>query len=134
METKGITIEITKEKKEEIFYNALCNGLGYIGGYGLELEYDENDYQKAKKSYLSRGTAPCYEDVLMEILRNGDSLIFNDVEGDGDQTRSITMDDVYTGILKTPVRDLMDMIEENDDACTADAVIQSVLYGELIFG
>ena len=67
-------------ESEEYFYNALCNGLGYIcSGYGLELHVKDKDYKAAKEKLLKEATAAktglvCYEDVLMQVLKDGNKL------------------------------------------------------------
>jgi hypothetical protein len=48
--------------------------------------------------------------------------------------KAITLKDVHTKVAKTPLRHLMDAINENDDGDTADCIIQTVFYGEVIFG
>ena len=123
-------IVLTQKESEEYFYNSLCNGLSYIQGYGLELQYKISDYNAAKKKLNS----PCYEDVFMEILRQGKSLTIVDHEGEGEYTRSITMKDVHTRVKKTPFAHLTNMIEENDDAETADVILQTVFFEEIVFG
>jgi len=123
-------IILTHKESEEFFHNALCNGLGYIQDYGLELDYKKADYHSAKLKLES----PCYEDVLMQILKDGNKLTLTDIECDGEYTRSITLDDVHSRVQKTPIRFLMDMINENDDAETGDVVIQSVFFEDIIFG
>lgn len=129
-------IQLTNQESEEIFFNALCNGLGYMGGYGLELETEKSDYESAKRNL--REAAPdstiCYEDVLMQILREGGELTFVDVECDGEYTRSVSLADVHDRVQRTPLRFLMDMIEERDDAETADVVLQTVFFEEIVFG
>ena len=67
-------IMLTKDESEKCFYNALCNGLGYLESYGLELTYKKQDYEKARKNAVSEFDSPCYEEVLMQILRNGGTL------------------------------------------------------------
>lgn len=123
-------IQLTNQESEEIFFNALCNGLGYMSGYGLEFEYSNEQYSAAKKKLES----PCFEDVLMQILRDGGSLKFVDVECDGEYTRSVSLADVHDRVQRTPLRFLMDMINEEDDAETADVVLQTVFFEEIIFG
>lgn len=129
-------MKITLEKKEseEIFFNALCNGLGYVTGYGLELDYNTEEYAKAKEKLKAEGTSPCFEDVLMQILRDGGSLTLVDIECEGEYTSTVTLKEVHERVEKTPVDHLMDMINEEDDACTADVVIQSVFFEDIIFG
>lgn len=123
-------IQLTPQESETMFHNALCNGLGYMSGYGLEFEYSEEQYRAAKTKLQS----PCFEDVLMQILRDGGSLTFVDVECDGEYTRSVSLADVHSRVQQTPLRFLTDMINEQDDAETADVMLQTVFFEEIIFG
>jgi hypothetical protein len=123
-------ITLTPKESEEYFYNALCNGLSYVAGYGISMDYDEIEYGTAKLALKN----PCYEDVLMQILRDGGKLTMEDVEGEGDMTRTITLADVHERVELTPIKYLTDMITENDDAITADVILQTVFYKEIIFG
>jgi hypothetical protein len=132
-------IKLTPQESEEYFYNALCNGLGYTtSGYGLSLDYSDEDYENARRRLkVDRPDFfACFEDVLMEMLRMGYSLIMVDEEGDGDEdsNSTITLKDVHERVCNTPVRHLMDMINENDDAETADVIIQQVFFNDIIFG
>jgi hypothetical protein len=122
-------ITLTAENSETIFHTALCNGLDYISGHGLVMDYKRKDYDEAKQKLNS----PCYEDVLLQILRDGNSLQITD-EDTGEYTRTITLDDVHSRVEKTPSVFLAQMIEENDDAETADVVLQTVFFEDIIFG
>lgn len=121
---------LTEEESLEFFYNALCNavGTGYILNHGITLIYDDTEYKTAK----SKLTSPCFEDVLIQILKDGGTLTMKDLEGDEDMT--ITIKDVYEKVQLTPFEHLSNMINENDDAETADVILQTVFYGEVIFG
>lgn len=125
-------IKLTPQESEQYFYNALCNAVGtnYMDGYGLEMSFFSRDYLAAKEKLKS----PCYEDVLMQILRDGKKLTFVDNESEGDMTRSITLKDVHERVQLTPIKHLTDMIEENDDVVTADVILQTTFFGEIIFG
>lgn len=128
-------ILLTPQESEDFFHTALCNGLSYIDGYGLELTYNEDDYKRAKQSLQEQGTSSiCYEDVLMQILRQGNTLRIVDHECDGDYTRGITLYMVHTRVSNVPYNHLMNMINEDDDAETADVIIQYVAFNDIIFG
>ena len=143
-------IILDKKESEKLFHGALCDGMHYIGGYGLEFDYEEADYKKAKKSLqkkIDEGKTPedvsvfgtekpeiCRENVWMEILRNGGKLKLIDVEGEGDNTREITLADVHERVQKTPLNHLQDAIDESGDADTGDVIIQTVFFEEIIFG
>lgn len=126
------------EESESIFYDALCNGLGQFNSYGCRLNYQPEEYKTARAA-LKKRFGPenekdiCYEDVLMQILQSGGSLMMIDVEGNGDQDATITIKDVHEKMGSVPFKDLSDMLTENDDADTADNVLQTIFYGEIIF-
>jgi hypothetical protein len=146
-------IKLNKEESEKYFHSALCNGAGYIRGHDLELNWKEKDYKEAKKSLqekVDKGEIPhtlyhpeymkkkgekpeiCFEDVLMEILQNGKKLKL--IDHGGEYTREITLADVHNRVQKTPLDHLTDMINEQDDAVTADVIIQTVFLEDVIFG
>jgi len=123
-------ITLTEKESEEYFYNALCNGLGCMSDYGLSLVWDKKKYDASKAKLNS----PCVEDVFMQMLRDGYSITFEDEECEGEYTRSIGLKEVYDRVQKTPVEHLMNMVTENDDAVTADVILQTVFFEEVIFG
>ena len=128
-------ILLEKNEAEEIFFNAMCNGLGYVtSGYDLELDFDDKEYQTAAAKLKAEGASPCFEDVLMQILRDGNKITLVDIGCEGEYTRYIGLSDVHERVALTPASHLLDMINENDDACTADVVIQSVFFEDIIFG
>lgn len=129
-------MKLTPQESEQMFHNSLCNGLGYMSGYGLGLQVDKDSYQSAKSNLQEKnpGTVICYEDVLLQILKDGGSLTMLDHECDGEYNSTVTLQDIHDRVQKTPARFLIDMIEEQDDAETADCILQTVFYGEIIFG
>lgn len=150
-----VSIRLTPEKSELFFHSALCDGIRELVSHGLEFTFDPMDYLKSKAQLVEKinnGAIPvemerryygkngvtadsiCHEDLLMELLRGGGKLSVVDVEGGGNYTRSITMKDVHDKVQETPFRHLSDMIEENSDATTSDVILQTVFFGEVIFG
>lgn len=125
-------IVLTHEESEKMFHDALCNGgLSELSMSGIMFTYKKDDYEHAKKQLEN----PCYEDVLMQILKDGNKLRFVDEECDGEYSRSITLEDVHTKTCKTPFEHLSAYINEEDDATTAYILLQAILYdGEIIFG
>lgn len=127
-------ITLTPQESEEFFYNSLCNALDYIQGYGIVLKTKQDQYETAKQALKNKGDTPCYEDVLMEILRQNGKLKLKDIEGEGAMDAEITLADVHERVQQTPLTHLVAMINETDDAETADAIIQTTFYKEIIFG
>lgn len=129
-------IILEPQESETMFHTALCNGLSYISSYGITLEADKQDYKAASQKLKSEkpNKMICYEDVLLEVLRMGKTLTMLDEEGEGENDSTISLSDVHERVSQTPIKFLTDMITENDDAETADVIIQTVFYKDIIFG
>ena len=129
-----MNINLTHEESEAHFYNAICNGLGELRYYDLELDYEAKEYKAAKQQLNTKqpDTQACWEDVLMEMLRSGNILWI--VDPNDNERHPITLDLVHDRVQQTPTRHLMNAINENDDATTADCIIQTVIYGDVIYG
>jgi hypothetical protein len=128
-------ITLTNEKAEEIFFNALCNGQHYLGDYGFQLLYSRKEYIKAKKELDEKEASNCWEDILMQILRNGQALKLVNEEEEEDEREifSITLQDVYSNMALVPTFHLMDMLNEKDDAITADAILQTIFFKDIVY-
>ena len=123
-------IVLTHQESESIFFDALCNGLSYVCGYGFEIEFDSKDYAQAKAN-TSNGA---FEEVLMQILRDGGTITLADVENDGAETATINLQDVHERVSDVDAAVLIEAINEEGDADTADAVLQTVFFKEITFG
>lgn len=139
---EGVSFQIAPMAAEEIFYNALCNticGTELYGGIGLKTKAIERaqaaeNLKKKKELGLFIGEI-CQEDIWMEVLRMGGVIMSVDYEGQcADWERSITLQDVHKNINKLPFWALSQMLEQQDDLTTADAVIQTIFFCEIIFG
>jgi hypothetical protein len=128
----NMTINLTHQESEEIFFNALCNGAAFIEGYGIEITTEEADYKEAKNKLKMQNELPCYEDVLMQVLRDGKCLYMVDHE-EGIFNASITLNDIHERVKSTPIKHLLDMVNEQDDADTADIILQHTFYQDIIF-
>jgi hypothetical protein len=150
---EGVTINLSKEKSEKYFHNALCNGLGAMcNDYQMEFKYDKNRYSEAKRTLtakIKKGKIPvnmlssyddtpvrvkdiCFEDVLMEMLRNGDKLFIKQY---GDKSKAITLNTIHKRVSKTALHHLIEYINETGgDSVTASEVLQTVFLGESIYG
>ena len=140
MNKQGLTISLTADLSEELFYNALCNALGYMcSGYDLSIGYHKQDYKNAKAKLSSDSSefqAICYEDILMQILRDGNTLTIEEdcSELEDSEIFAITLADVHARVQNSPSRHILDMINEHDDAVTGDAILQTVFLGEIVYG
>lgn len=120
---------MTKKEAQDMFYNSLCNGIGELRGYDLELVYDSKQYKESK----SKLNSPCYEDVLMQILKDGGKLGLEDLE-ECEETVWITIEDLYKRAPNVPIKHLTDYLLGNDDATTADVILQTIFLNDVIYG
>ena len=129
-------IILTPQESEEIFHAALCNAesTGHMAGYGLQLRWPEKSYKEARERIKERGELPCQENVLLEILRGGGHLTYFDIEGCGGEPWPINLQDVHDKVCNAPTRNILNFIEQEDDAEDADVVLQTVFMGEVMFG
>jgi hypothetical protein len=122
-------LKLTTTESEKFFYNAMCNGLGFVlSVYDLELHYNADEYALARESLAIKDDVVCFEDVLMQMLRMGYKLTIKDIGCDGG------LEDVHSRVQMAPIKHLMDMANMRDDGDTADAILQHVFYGTYIFG
>lgn len=129
-------ILLTKDEALKAFYDSLCNvyGLGLFSDYGLEFEYDDAAYDAARKKLKDAGVSPCIEDVLLQIVKDGGEIRVKDVEGEGENNGSFTLQKIVDNIATTPFDHMSDYMNGEDDIITADVILQSILYREVIFG
>lgn len=127
-EKLGIEIKFSEQKSLELFKDALSNGLGYLRGYDIEEDYSKKEYQQAREKLET----PCYEDVLIQILKDGGSINFVDYEENGITT--IHLEDVINNMPKVPLKTLLEVLEERGDAISADVILQTIIFGKVIYG
>lgn len=129
-----MTIQLTPAEAENLFFDAMCNGLGELSYYDLEMDWDEYEYRDAriKLAKAQPNVQQCFEDILMEMLRSGNTLWI--VDQNDDERHPITLELVHERVQLTPTRHLMDAMNESGDATTADCILQSVIYKDVIFG
>ena len=126
-------IKIILANKEEemipIIHTALCNGLAYIQGYGLSLVFSDDDAKMVTDKY----NCHCIEDVLINHLKMGSKLSFWDDEGE--EEVGFNLDQAISN-LQNPIASkyIGDMRNEDDDAITADCILQICLFNDIIYG
>lgn len=132
-----ITITVPMEIDiREMLDTIFADGLHYFGGYGIELDCEDADYKAAKQSLLDANPSSiiCVEDVMTQIVMRGGSIHFLDVEGDGEYTKYLNLDLISQNLPKVNNAFLIQTMDGDGDAGTADVILQQLLYGEVIFG
>lgn len=122
-------ISLKKSEKIKFFHTALCNGLSYIAGYGLVLTVEDGVYYDARNKLHGE---TCIEDVLIQILKDGNHITIEDTESE--ESHDITLEMVLERMNNVDNDHLIDMEQERDDAETADAILQTIIFNEVIYG
>jgi DUF971 family protein len=127
-------IELTQLESEEIFFTALCN-LYSLAGHGLLLDWNETEYEAAKSRlrHANPKIRVSSEEIVMEMLHGGGEIRIIDEEGDGEYSCAITLKEIHERVGMVPTDRLLEIINETDDADTADIVFQTVFFKEVIF-
>ena len=124
---------LTPEEAEQYFFDAMCNGLSIMRDYGLVMHCSESQYQKARS--VLKDTNPndviCMEDVYMQMIRMGFKLIF--VDTTDSLHYEVGLQEIHERMCNVPIHHLADMHMGQDDADTADAILQTIIIGEIIF-
>lgn len=127
-------VSATREEKLDILYKCVVDGLPFFPAYGLALDYYEPDYDAAKTSWQERNTGEsvCREDIWVEIVRNGGTLIFDDLEeGASFQLNLDTIDKNWDSIADHAPYSFAALVADDYDANNSCNVFQCLLFGEV---
>ena len=137
-------IEFSKEDAEKILYDSFCNGgLGELSYSSVSVDWESHlnsiNYIDAKKRLKESGKEGiCREDIFIEILKNGDEIIFTDYEGE--ELIPLKLDTALINFNSLSDADKMELAKLlDDDDLSVDAwdcfnALQYALYQEVIFG
>jgi hypothetical protein len=131
----------TTEEKLTLLQACLDDGLPFFPAYGLELSYDDAQYEEARASAAARtGESEdevCREDIWGDIVRNGGDLVFIDNE-DGDaevgRLNLSGMEHNWPRLMLEAPRSMADYISGNYDANSIDNIFQVLLFGSIKYG
>lgn len=130
-------VEIKFETDEEILdviYSALANGgLMELRHCHVDLDVSEEDYSKARQELKPDDSKSiCFEDVLIQILRSGKKLWFIDFETD--EKIGFDYEQAKQYLKETGISDeLLQIVNEEDDAITGFNILQWCLFKEKIY-
>lgn len=135
MKEHSIVIE-TCITTEDITNFLAMEGNGF--DYWAEICSDDADYEAARQRLMDGEKKPacefCYEDILAEILENGDKLTIYDREEDKDH--ELTLEKLLEGFayyMKLTASDGRTGVDDMD-AEVADQILQIAIFGEVIYG
>ena len=129
----------TTEEKLTVLQACLEDGLPFFPAYGLELSYDDAQYDAARASLAARvgEDEVCREYVWVEIVRNGGELIFTDNENDGEEVGRLSltgMEQNWPKLMVEAPRSMAEYISEDYDSNSTDNIMQVLLFGTIVYG
>ena len=128
----GVSQQITKEGMLKMFWTCLTSSS--IGFGCIELDYDRNAYFEVRDELREKGKSDCWEDIVVEMLRQGYRLAWIDVEDDQPERNYFTLAHLMDNFDCIESHHLADILGGMDDAVTHDSILQCLLMGELIYG
>jgi len=128
-----VRIQIADNDVPTLFRDCLCSGS--VGFGALRLEHTQEAYAEAKESLRKRkpDQTLCWEDVITEILLNGKTLKFIDMEAE-DIIYNVNLETIRKNVAKIEVHHMNSIINEQDDAITHDSILQTLIMGEIVYG
>lgn len=130
-------IQLDKSETLNVLHNAFCNGgLTELRYCDVELDLDEKEYDKAAKRLrknMDEGEILCYEDVFIEMLKEGKTIHFKDYNDDA--RIGFNLDKASDALSKQDsAKEVLETLDGRDDAWTGFNIIQRCLYGDVIYG
>jgi len=123
--------QLSKAQAEDVFFNCLCDNDIHI--HSLQWIYGKKSYEQSKSKLMEmyKGNTPCYEDVLMEMLKDGGKLGIYDLECE--EVFYVTLADIHERMNNAPIDQLMNVLNEEYDVSDTDVIIQTIFFGEVIY-
>ncbi len=136
-------IEFSKEDVKQIIYESFCNGgLIELAHCSVQADWDSepnhSNYQEAKKrcqETMEDGSI-CFEDIMIEILASGKSIVFTDYESDEQVELNLSKSIVNLNDNANNYFELLgNFLDEDGDCDSFDCsdALQLCLYGDVIF-
>lgn len=147
--TKRILSFLTNPENEEMLNYLVCDFVNDGISYWAELDLSTQKYNDAKQSLVELGRKNiCFEDVLTQLLLDGEALPIVDREDEDGQVYYLTLgtlaygvamyreyqnDDTIDAIAELTDEELEELFEDLDGA-DADLIVQYALFDDVIFG
>ena len=124
-------IKFNQNDMVDIIYSALCQSLDWLHDDGYRIGYDDEVYSKAvdtlKDTYdstISQLDAPCHEDIVIQILLNGDKIKIIDIfEG---KDHEFSLDDLLHNIGLVPSDIMLSYVKEQNNIAESYELIQTI--------
>lgn len=131
----GAELYATQEVLIKIIHDCLCDGLHYFSGYGIDVKVSDAAYIDARAMIKEEGVTICFEDVWVQVLKNGRSIVFLDVEGEGEMNGYLSLSEAtLNNFQKVPFANIINLLNEEYDAVDCDVILQTLVWGEVVFG
>lgn len=129
------------EDTKRILLDSFCNGgLSELKFCSISVDwtsdFNHTNYVKAKSLLIEMGEENiCYEDVMLQILINGDEIEFTDFEnGETIRLNLQTAHDNFNNLSEDEKIILINVLNEDFDAYDCFSALQYALYQDVIYG
>lgn len=137
---------LTDKDVERLVYNAFVDGgLTEFGNSDIELKFFNGDYEKAKnilKADTTRTDTICYEDVLVQLFRDGKLVFIDHNDGKKYEFTPAFVTSNLTDLLSSDepneqaIEEVLSSLKEDGDAdaWTHYNILQWAMFKELVYG
>jgi len=132
-----ITIDLTEDQRFNLLVSAMSGGINYWAYFGDDLWEIVDKVQKPSKNV-------CIEDRVWAAIKAGKKLPVRDVEGydpvndlEGEILGYISLKSIEEGeqiMIEKYRHHFFDIIDQNDDAMTADVWFQLATLKDVVYG
>jgi hypothetical protein len=130
-------IIINKKEKTELLVTCLQYFNQSLEMWEYRWDCSNKDYKKAKEKLnkIEQRKSICIEDVFTEMILNGGGIILVD-EQDSGNVRIFNKTLFNENLKKCSPTDIILLLSEdgNYDFTTTDNILQTLVFGEIIFG
>ena len=133
----GIKNTITREGMLNLFHTCLTS-LDFYNG-ALSIDCDKSEYTQAKERLKERSPNEyvCVEDIYREVL-NGYGTIevseYDEYDDVNNPVGSFDINDLIENFENVEPYFVAQILDGQDDACTHDAILQTLFLGEVVYG
>jgi hypothetical protein len=125
-----IELGLPLERLEDMFVGALEGGSNYW--YWMD-----EDAVIAIRSLVPKSEDPCLSTAILKAVLRGAVVPVRDFEDHNNVLGHVSMETMPSRLIKCGKENpnlIMEVLNEEDDASTADAIFQYLTMGEIVFG
>ena len=129
-----VTVTATQEERLKVIHTAICNTWLFYNT--LRFKRNQTLHNETRIELQNSGRfkedVVCFEDILVKMVADGAVIHIIDTEDD-DIVGELSLAKIEKNWDKIDSKDLIYIINENEDADTADNILQYITLGNIVY-